>query len=385
MPEKILVVDDDLETLRLVSLMLQRQGFEVLSASSGQDALKLARQEHPRLIVLDIMMPEVDGYEVTRHLRNDPEIDTIPVLMFTAKTQVDDKVMGYEAGADDYITKPVHPAELVARIRALLARGSGRSASRPAPTRRGYMVGVIAPRGGVGASSLVLNLSISLFKRIRIDPVAVELRPGHGSWALDLGLSSPDSLNCLLDLDPAKIQGPTIEDQLMRSPYGVRLLMASYNPKDVAYANHTAQIQALLQKLPYLSMLTLVDLGATFLSGFETIAPLFQEMLVLTEPYPGCVRRTRLLINDLIDKGFGKSKLITVIMVNRQRADMQMSVTQVQDMLERPIAQAIPPVPELAYQAAIKNVPMITLQPDGLVAQQFNQLADLLGQRIPRL
>ena len=106
MAEKILVVDDDIDTLRLVGLMLQRQGYQIVAASNGQQALQMAHAEKPDLILLDVMMPDMDGYEVTRRLRADTQTNTIPIIMFTAKTQVDDKVTGFEAGADDYLAKP---------------------------------------------------------------------------------------------------------------------------------------------------------------------------------------------------------------------------------------------------------------------------------------
>ncbi len=144
MPEKILIVDDDLDTLRLVGLMLQHQGYRITAASSGIQAISLSQTEKPDLILLDIMMPEMDGYEVARKLRSDPNTTTIPIIMFTAKTQVDDKVAGFEAGADDYLTKPTQPRELFAHVKAVLARGKKPSAQAPvSPTSktRGYITG----------------------------------------------------------------------------------------------------------------------------------------------------------------------------------------------------------------------------------------------------
>src|SRR5512140_759641 len=122
MPEKILIVDDDVDTLRLVGLMLQRQGYQITAATNGEQGLEKAFQERPDVILLDVMMPDMDGYEVTRRLRKNPVTATTPILLFTAKTQLDDKVAGFEAGADDYLTKPTHPAELQAHIKALLVR-----------------------------------------------------------------------------------------------------------------------------------------------------------------------------------------------------------------------------------------------------------------------
>src|ERR1051325_3011910 len=122
MSEKILIIDDDLDTLRLVGLMLQRQGYQISAATNGQQGLEKAFDEDPDLILLDVMMPEMDGYEVARRLRQNPSTLETPILMFTAKTQLDDKVIGFEVGANDYLTKPTHPSELQARVKTLLAR-----------------------------------------------------------------------------------------------------------------------------------------------------------------------------------------------------------------------------------------------------------------------
>ena len=108
MAEKILIIDDDLDTLRLVGLMLQRQGYQIVAASNGTLGLGAA-SEKPDLILLDIMMPDMDGYEVARQLRDNPDTKHTPILMFTAKTQLDDKVAGFEVGADDY-SDEAHPS-----------------------------------------------------------------------------------------------------------------------------------------------------------------------------------------------------------------------------------------------------------------------------------
>ena len=109
MTEKILIIDDDLDTLRLVGLMLQKQGYTSVSANSGAQGLEMVEAEKPDLIILDVMMPGMDGYEVARRLRANEKFRDIPILMFTAKGQLDDKVAGFEAGVDDYLTKPTHP------------------------------------------------------------------------------------------------------------------------------------------------------------------------------------------------------------------------------------------------------------------------------------
>jgi DNA-binding response OmpR family regulator len=121
MTKKILVVDDKANVRRLLQEYLNEQGYRVVTAENGRLALFAARQEHPDLIVLDIMMPEMDGYEFIRTYRQ--EANT-PIILLTAKVEETDKVIGLELGADDYMTKPFGPRELVARIRAVLRRGT---------------------------------------------------------------------------------------------------------------------------------------------------------------------------------------------------------------------------------------------------------------------
>jgi two-component system phosphate regulon response regulator PhoB len=125
MKPKILVVDDEPEAVELVEFNLKQAGFDVVTAEDGAEALKKARAALPSLVVLDLMIPEVDGLEVCKILRRDPATAALPVIMLTAKAAEIDRILGLELGADDYITKPFSPRELVLRIRKLLSRGRG--------------------------------------------------------------------------------------------------------------------------------------------------------------------------------------------------------------------------------------------------------------------
>jgi len=122
MAQRILLVDDDASIIDVLRGYLEQAGFQVLEARDGERALALAREESPELIVLDLMLPAKDGFEVTRTLRADPDLSAIPILMLTARVDDVDKIVGLELGADDYVTKPFNPREVVARIRALLRR-----------------------------------------------------------------------------------------------------------------------------------------------------------------------------------------------------------------------------------------------------------------------
>jgi two-component system, OmpR family, alkaline phosphatase synthesis response regulator PhoP len=118
-PKQVLVVDDDIKTVELVRLYLSRDGFKVITAYDGNTAIKLAREDHPDLIVLDLMLPGCDGIQVCRTLRKESDV---PIIMLTAMTTEDDKLTGLSIGADDYVTKPFSPKELAARVQAVLRR-----------------------------------------------------------------------------------------------------------------------------------------------------------------------------------------------------------------------------------------------------------------------
>ena len=123
MRSKILVVDDEPEAVELLEFNLKQAGFDVISAEDGAEALKKARSALPSLIVLDLMLPEVDGLEVCKMLRRDQTTARIPIIMLTAKAAEMDRIVGLELGAEDYITKPFSPRELVLRVKKVLQRG----------------------------------------------------------------------------------------------------------------------------------------------------------------------------------------------------------------------------------------------------------------------
>lgn len=122
MKEKILIIEDDKDIVKMLDYNLKKDGFRVISVSDGEDALDAAYKEHPDLVLLDLMLPGMDGLEVCKALKKEAKTSHIPIIMLTAKSQESDKVVGLELGADDYITKPFSPRELIARIKAVLRR-----------------------------------------------------------------------------------------------------------------------------------------------------------------------------------------------------------------------------------------------------------------------
>ena len=373
MSEKVLIIDDDPETVRLISLVLNRQGFQTLSSYNGQDGINQARREQPDLVLLDVMMPDMDGYQVTKILRNDPDTSNIPILMFSAKSQVDDRVSGYESGIDDYITKPIHPAELIARVKSLISRTK---IAAPPPQEKGYMIGIISPVGGLGCSTLAINLAIKYYQNSRQNVIAAEMRPGHGSWGTELRLKK-FGLSNLLSLNPSAITPSAIQKELMKTNFGVKVLVASNTINDYQLINAQDQIEKITHQLPSLAPLTILDLGNSPLPNLVNILEECNEIMLVTSPYPSIINFTKDYLNELNELGLTKSQILNIVMINRVRADLQLTITKCEEMLGQIIYQVISPVPELSHQAAMNYKPLLIQSPaDSLIVQQYHKLAE---------
>ena len=376
MAEKILIIDDDIDTLKLVGLMLQKQGYTIVAASNGPQGLEQAERENPDLILLDVMMPEMDGYEVTKRLRANPLTTNTPILMFTAKTQLDDKVTGFEAGADDYLTKPTHPSELHAHVKALLARTSkGKLSTTPLPTDVPAMtIGVLAPRGGQGVSTVAVNLGHALRLATKADVIVAELRPGMGSIGPDLGDSNPKALTDLLTGNVGEMTRQKVKEDLYVHETGLRLLFGSTQPKDATLVNSLAPMEALVNRLTYLTPYLVLDLGAGLTPLVQKMVSFCNIVFVLAEPVPNAVNHSKMLMDDLADLGVTR-QCIKVIVVNRIRSDTQLNMSQMEELLGQAPVVAITPAPELMYMSARGKTTAIAARPDSLTAQQFSKLA----------
>ena len=177
---KIVVIEDEADILEVMEYNLIREGFEVFSTTDGEEGLALVRKDAPSLVVLDIMLPGLDGIEVCKRLKTDRLTSAVPVIMVTAKGEETDVVLGLGVGADDYVTKPFSPKELVARVRAVLRRG-------PLKSERGESGGRIL-RGGfaldpdrheVLVDGAAVSLTATEFRLLHLLIIMVELSPFH--------------------------------------------------------------------------------------------------------------------------------------------------------------------------------------------------------------
>ncbi len=380
MADKILVVDDDPDTVKFINIMLSRLGYVVVSATSGMEALERVQVEHPDLIILDVMMPGMDGYEVSRNLRRNPKTATTPILMFTAKTTIEDKLAGYDAGVNLYLTKPIHPIDLQANIRNLLTQ---KVAKAETTSDHGYVVGVLSATGGAGVSTIALNLAITYAKKFNTKVIAAEMRPGQGSWALDLNLTEPVGLVNLLGMELHDVTTDAVSKELIQTNFGIKILSASNQMEKVECAAATSQLERVIDHLTSLAAIVVLDIGTSFHPGFNAILNKCNELIMVVEPQPVPIKRSKLLASELHLKGFGSLKTMSTVTVNRTRSDIVLNISQVEQILGYPAVMGFPPVVEQAYRAADRAVPLVSIQPDGIIAMQFTTLASQINERVP--
>nr|WP_319490604.1 response regulator [uncultured Desulfobacter sp.] len=162
--ETILIVDDEEDILELIKFNLKGEGYNILQAMTGEEAIKIAKQSGPDLMVLDLMLPGIDGLEVTRYLKNNDTTTDIPIVMLTAKGEESDIITGLELGANDYISKPFSPRELTARIRAILRRRQKNSAEAPVRVRQEGDMVIDRAKHRVSIEGKLVELTLSEFE-----------------------------------------------------------------------------------------------------------------------------------------------------------------------------------------------------------------------------
>ncbi len=378
MAQTILIIDDDIDTLKLVGIMLERKGFRILASTNGEKGLELVNTENPDLILLDIMIPDINGYEIARSVRENPATENIPIIMFTARSQVDDKVEGLEAGADAYITKPARPRELFAQVNSILKRAPQRATSTaPSITQKGVLAGVVSTKGGIGISTLAINLAVEVKNQTEKDVILADFRPGQGTISMDLDIQNTSGLVKLLDEEPGPNLIELLPNVLMEHKSGIQTLLSSHHPSDSKYINYVEQFREIAKALHALADYTILDLGPSLTPVTSEVLLECDKILICLEPSPSNIIQTRMMIQDLINKGVGERRFITVL-INRQRSGVQLSWEQAENQLERKIDQIFTPVPELAYQAAATKIPMIQRADDSMTAEQFKELAKLI-------
>ena len=223
MNRTILVVDDEPRIVEIARDYLERAGFQVASAGDGPAALTLTRSLRPALLVLDLMLPGMDGLDITRALRRDPDLQHLPIIMLTARVEETDRLIGLELGADDYLTKPFSPRELVARVRSVLRRVEG--AQTPSPTIRVGELVIDPARRGVQVAGVPIELTATEFDLLLVlarSPGRPFTRTQLLEQAYDVAYAGYDrTVDAHIKNLRRKIEPPSREPRYVLTVYGI--------------------------------------------------------------------------------------------------------------------------------------------------------------------
>ena len=377
---KILLVDDDISTLQLVGTMLERQGHKIVAANNGNKAISLAQEVLPDLVLLDIEMPGPDGYQVTRTLKYEDKTSNIPIILFSAKTSVNDKIMGFEAGADDYITKPIHPAELMARIKVFLSKiGKSKEDKGLPPIIIGAKrIGLLGISGGIGTTTVGLNLAIRLHQIDNSGTAFAEFRPGLGSTAKFLGINKHPKINDILVLRPELIKFFNVEKALYPHNSGIKLLMSDFSPDNIDLSNNIDQLLKVFNLIPRISKYSFFDLGTELSEINKLILKDLDKIVLVINRAHNTIDYAHIMIKAMIALGISREKLQYLI-TTIGNVDIKAPISNIIEDFDIPLLGFLAPNPEVIYGSGnITRVPFVISHKDSIITNQITSMTEKL-------
>ncbi len=381
----ILVVDDDEGTTGLMIIALRKAGYTIVKAGDGAQALQAVQQFHPHLILLDIMMPDIDGIEVCRQIRANTAVSQIPIIIVTVLNSEEHRRSALEAGADDYLTKPVRFDELRIRIQALLE--TGREAYRHNNNGKGAVIAVMGVHGGSGTTTVAVNMAASILEKYPRALVA-ELTPGTGRLAQQLSLQPTKTLLELVRQNAISMHAGAAHAAIAQHPCGLHLLAGGFDPDsgsetDILRSN---ALETLVRELAANFNPVFLDLGHLYNQQAKLALKYAKELVLVVKAEPLSLRSAVQLIK-LIEAGGLAWWQIHLILVSFNPYPYSLSRQSVRLFFDQlgvrcNVLAAIPPMSQQVYLAEQQGVPLVEHGPGG--AELKNDLAEALETLLAR-
>jgi pilus assembly protein CpaE len=371
---RILVVDDDPAIGKLLHLVLEQSGFAVTVARTGEEGLSAALTHPPDLAILDVMLPGMDGYAVCRQLRQTRATSLLPILMLTAQSETRDKLAGFDAGADDYVTKPFESKELMFRVKALLARSQMPSVMTSAAAARGQVIAIFGAKGGVGKTTLATNVAVALAKKpdTRVALVDADLAFGDVGSHLNLAPSRTilDLVSRADDLDEE-----VLRKVLIRHESGVRVLLGPYRPED-AERVPVEVMNKIMDRLAEEFDFVLVDCPVTYEERNLNLLERADQIVMILTPEIGPVKNTSTFL-DLANKLEIPEATIHVVL-NRANSEVGIAAAEIERALQKPIPMRVMSGGRAVVTSVNRGIPLVVEQPQHAFSQQVMRIADLV-------
>lgn len=371
--QRILVIDGNLGLAELVRLILGNEGYDVTIARSGEEGYQQALHLRPDLILMDVVLPGMDGYTLCRQLRQKPATRSIPILILSSKTDIADKVAGFEAGADDFLNKPFQPAELTYRIRSLLARfqpSEDDQVERREP--RGRIIALFGTKGGVGKTTICVNLAVALQQRSGEKVALWDADFFFGDVGTHLNLP-PD--RSVLDLiDRLGELEPGLADQvLVPHASGIRVLLGPYRPEEAERIT-SEHVERLLDFLSELYKYVVIDCAASYDDRTLVLLEQADEIFLVVTPEIGPLKNTSIFLDLALRLGIPLEKVHVIL--NRSNSNVGIEAEEIERALKSKVEFRIVSGGRPAVLSVNRGVPLMIEQPDHPIARQVMRMAD---------
>ena len=373
---RILIVDDDPDFHLLVETVLGRRGYELISAKDGADALSMIKAEQPDAIILDKIMPGMDGFEVARRLRREPDFAHLPILIVSGATQLNDKLDAFNAGADDYLTKPFEVDELAARITAMLRRAAAFNAAKTQKLQNvdnAKLIAIHSLRGGIGSSSIAVNLALALNSLWQRPTILMDMVMVYGQVALMLNKSLRRTWGDITAFSEADFDNEALDGIISSHESGLKFLAAPKNPIEAEEVSSELLKRALGLLQPRYDYI-IADLPHDFSNNTLEILDAADTIMVLVAPAIVSVRGAAIMLNTYASLGFERDKVEFVL--NQSYSKIDRTPKQIEDALHHPVSLVIPHDARLFTEAINSGLPFMLTNPDKCYTK-MNLEADL--------
>ncbi len=386
MSSKILVIDDHKETLELITLVLQKQGFRVKNAHSGQEGLAIANEFIPDLILLDVMMPDMDGFTVCRTVRQTEVISDTPIILLTAKSQPDEKWEGFEAGATDYLIKPTNAEELNRRVSAILSNQTKKeSPAKPAggsatvmtmsPFARSQMTVFIGACGGCGTTTTAINTAFA--HAITEQTLLVDLDMVQGHVGMYLNQKVTHGMNSLAEGIPMNVGGQ-LANNIDRVSPNLSVLPAKANFDSQMAMMGEKHLPSLVEAMHSRGESIIIDGGCGIHDGNRSVIERADQVVLCVRPDRVSLASARELIPS-INATILPTCLLHVVLVSIGPS-AKLPKEKIEGYLGATITASLNiPLATLA-KAANNGRPIILTEPDGDTTKQFRNLAEKVAK-----
>jgi len=369
--KKILIVDDDPVIRKLVSGILISEKYQVLEAAHGKEALSQFATTPPDMIISDVLMPEMDGYELCEKIRSNPQGKIIPIMLLTGLESIEQKIKGFEVGADDYLVKPFEPKEFLARVAALLRRRESVPQIEVAQ-RKAETIGVFSLRGGAGVSTIAANLAIGLSQIWQLPTTLVDLVLVAGQSALFL---NQPLKNTWADITKAPIE--EVDEQFVRSallPHdsGVKTLASPKRPEDeeTITPDKVTRVLSILRQINEYVVIDLPhDFSGTTLAGLD----LADLIIVVVQPEITSLRSATIALDTFLNLGYNQDAI--KIILNWTFPKFGISNDDIEKYLKRSVDITLPYATEELTKGINLGKPPVFTHPDEPLGAIFEDLA----------